>query len=477
MSVPTLAQLLLPKTQDQWTQLALSQLLAVGFPTTDWSSTSNETGMLKSDTICLADQSQQIPQIVALVLVYYAIGAANPALPAPPSLVFVAYNWYQITAFTPTPAVGIATLTCNSLAGPYTIAVGQLTATDALGNLFTNLTGGGLATSGTLTPTWQALTPGASPVTNNNLTGLLTPLPGVSINNPGPAFSPVTAHNAGTGSIIPSGAVSSANWRVQITTTGGLGAGVFKIYNDGGVTPYISSVTIPGGGTYGPDGQGLILTFAAGTYITGDYFDFTTPGSWLTVSQGTDPESTLSLATRILARWPQLADVANFNVYEAWALEAGQGITRVKVITNPNVAATVDVYIAGPVLPASIGQVTGVQNYINPRAGVTDVPVVIAATTTGVALTGNATYPIGQPTIPATQNSIINAYINSITMGGTILVAEIEALALAINAAGQPTGATNITGVQLNAGGVGVDLTLGATSVATITNSLVWTPA
>lgn len=474
MSVPSLSDLLVSHDQNYYTTLALASLQGKGFPTTDWTATAPERAWLETDTVCLADQSTQIPAIVALVLVYYAIGNATPNQVAPPSLVFVAYNWYEVTAFTATPAVGIATLTCNSLAGPYTIAVGQLTATDALGNHFTNTTGGGLATSGTLTPTWQAVSPGVAVTTNNTLTGLLTPLPGVSINNPGVPFSVVTAQNAGTGSVTPSGTVAAHSWVIVITTAGGLGVGVFKVSKDGGSTFYATSITIPGGGTYGPDGQGLIVAFTAGTYILNDSFSFTSPGSWLTTSQGTNDESTLSLSTRILARWPQLSAIPTTDVYTAWTLEAGQGITRVLVVADPSLAATVNVYIAGPVSPASSAQVVGVQAYIDPRAPLTDLPVVRSAGTTAVTLTGTATYPSGSPSIPTTQNAIIEAYMNSVIMGGTILVAEIEALALSLNAAGIPMGATNIVNVQLNAGGVGVDLTLGAHNVALVTNSLVW---
>lgn len=476
MSVPTLAELLVPKTKDQWTALALSQLQAAGFPTTDWASTAPERAMLESDTICLADQSLQIPQIVALVLVYYALAGAAPNEAAPASLIFVAKNWYEIDAFPATPTIGSMDLTCTSLAGPYSIAVGQLTATDGAGNLFTNLFAGTLSFSLPLTTSWQALAVGTvSNVANNTITQLITPLPGVSVNNPGLPFSVVTPTQGGTGTIDPTGSVLPKSWQVVITTTGGLGVGVFKVSNDGGGSYYTSGQGIPGGGVYGPDSQGLILTFDTGTFLAGDMFTFTTPGTWITL-QGTDPETTFSLATRCLARWPMLSVVPTVDVYTAWALEALPGqITRVKVETDPAVAATVNVYCAGPSATINSGQVNAAQTYIRERAPLTDLPHVIAASATGVAITGAASYPVGSSGIPNERNAAINAYVNSIVMGSTIECAEITALALHLNAAGVPTGATNITNVQLNAGGVGVDLTLSAHNIATVTNNIVWT--
>jgi hypothetical protein len=62
--------------------------------------------------------------------------------------------------------------------------------------------------------------------------------------------------------------------RVEITGTGALGAGVFRVSYNSGTSWAYSGVTIPGGGTYDLDGAaaGLRLTFSAGTYNSGDFY-------------------------------------------------------------------------------------------------------------------------------------------------------------------------------------------------------------
>lgn len=80
-----------------------------------------------------------------------------------------------------------ATLSADPAAGPHVIAVGQLTAQDGDGLRFTNITGGTLPLGGSLELRWKAETAGSNwVIPDNTLTQLVTPLAGVSINNPGP---------------------------------------------------------------------------------------------------------------------------------------------------------------------------------------------------------------------------------------------------------------------------------------------------
>lgn len=477
MSTPTLSDLLVSNTQDEWTAIALAALQGKNFPTTDWTSTSPERAMLETDTACLADQSTQIPLIVQLVLAYYAQASSTPSAEASSALQFLAHYWYEIDAFAATAAVGTATLSCNSTSGPYTIAVNQLIATDGAGHLYTNTTDGTLAASGTLSPTWQALTTGAgSSVNNNTITSLQTPLPGVTINNPGPTFSPVTHTGSGTGTVTPSGASPSAHsWIIRIDTTGAAAACTWSYSTNGGG----SYTTIVATAAVTPGGTGTTLTLA-GAFIAGDTYTFSAPGSWLT-TQGTNLESTYSLATRCLARWAALADVPTTDVYTKWALESGAGqVTRVNVETDPSVAATVNVYIAGPTSTSSAAQVNVTQAYINVRAPLTDLPVIAAAPTTNIALAGTAYYPAAKTGVPADRNAAIVAYCNSLQGNadnpslGTIECAEVIALALNLNAAGVPTGATNIVSVDVGAG-VMIDYVLSANNIAVVTNNIIWT--
>jgi hypothetical protein len=462
MSVPTLADLLASKTKDEWTAIALAQLQNKNFPTTDWTSTSPERAMVETSTACDADLDSLIPQIVALALLYYAQANSPPSSPAPASLQFVAFYWYGITAFQPTATVGAATLTCNSLAGPYTITAGQLIATDNAGHTYTNTTGGALGTASTLDLTWQAqVTGSASNVLNNTITTLVTPLPGVSINNPGPTFSAVTHTGSGTGTVTPSGSTPVDNsWLVRIDTTGNAGVATWSYSTNGG-----GSFASAGSATsVTPGGSGTTITLS-GAFVANDRYTFTAPGSWIT-TQGTNLETTGSLVTRCLARWPSLSETPTLDVYTKWALESDSGITRVLVENSSTLNNVVDLYCAGPSGPISTAQQNKAQAYIDVRAPF-DVPVVNIAGTTSVTVTGDATYPAGASSIPADRDAAISEYVNSVGLDPDnlkIKIAEITALALNLNAAGVPTGATNIINVEIN--GVASDLTLSAHNVA-----------
>ncbi len=477
MSAPALDDLLVPKTKDQWTAIAIAQLQGKGFPTTDWTSTSPERAMIETDTACLADQSEQIPLIVQLALVTYALASDAATAPATEALQFLAHNWYQIDAFAATATVGNMTLACASTAGPYTIEIGQLTAVDDSGEFaYSNSTGGSLASGGTLALSWQCTTPGiGGNVSGGTISTLLTPLPGVTVSNDDTVFSSVAYTDwHGTGTVDPSGTPPDPHSvTVRIDTTGASGVATWSTSLDGGAwTTHGSAASIAD--LSGTDIDiALVDGATAPSFYIGDTATFTAPGTWIT-TQGTDLETQGSLAARCLARWPSLAAVPVADVYSVWAREALDGeITRVLVETDPSVAATVNIYIAGPSATATTVQVGEVQDYIDVRAPLTDLPVVIAAGATAVAITGAATYPIGQSSVVAERTNAINAYVNGISMGGKIEVAWINSLAMNL-VNGIPTGATNITGTQLNGGG---DLTLSAHNIATVTNSIVWTAA
>lgn len=98
-----------------------------------------------------------------------------------------------------------------------------------------------------------------------------------------------TRTSTSTGSVVPSGTPSlSAQVRVQILTTGGLGAASFRYSLNGG-TDYSVNLTIPAGGVYVVPGTGITLTFSPGPGVlyfeAGDRFDFVaTPAAQLRYS-------------------------------------------------------------------------------------------------------------------------------------------------------------------------------------------------
>jgi uncharacterized phage protein gp47/JayE len=81
---------------------------------------------------------------------------------------------------------GTPVLSCAPGAGPHTIAVGQLLASNNAGKFYVNTTGGVLgAGPSTLSLSWKAQSPGAAyNIAIGTLTKLHTGLTGVSINNP-----------------------------------------------------------------------------------------------------------------------------------------------------------------------------------------------------------------------------------------------------------------------------------------------------
>jgi len=477
MSVPTLADLLTVRTQDEWTAIALAQLQGRNFPTTDWTSTSPERAMIETDTACLADQSIQIPLIVQLVLVQAALTGTVATDPATPALKFLAFNFYDLTAYDAGAAIGNLTLTCAAAAGPFTIAIGQLIAVSDDGLLYTNLTGGTLSPGGTLSLSFQCLTAGiAGNVGNGTITTLQTPLPGVTIANDPGLWSGVSHLGSGTGTVVLSATpTGSHSYSIRVDTDG-----------DAGVATTSTSVD---GGAYGSNGSSNPLVNLGGhggtatltdsaispSFVAGDVYTFSSPGTWLT-TQGTDAESQQSLAARILARWPALSAVPTEDVYSVWAKESAPGqVTRVLVETDPAVAATVNIYIAGPSAPSTAAQINSTQNYIDARAPLTDLPVVYAASTEAITITANATYPIGRVGGHADLDAAIVAYVTETAIGGTIETAQIVALAMKLNAAGVATGAVNIIDVDVG-NGANVDKTLSSHAIPSpVTNSIVWT--
>jgi hypothetical protein len=96
-----------------------------------------------------------------------------------------AHEFYNIDRLDAVFAEGEIVLACSASAGPYTISAGDLYSVFPNGKRFRNITGGSLATSGTLTLSWRAESPGAAYNFGSLSTITLgTPLPGVSATNP-----------------------------------------------------------------------------------------------------------------------------------------------------------------------------------------------------------------------------------------------------------------------------------------------------
>jgi hypothetical protein len=281
---------------------------------------------------------------------------------------------------------------------------------------------------------------------------------------------------SGTGTVVLSATpTGSHSYSIRVDTDGDAGVATTSTSVDGGA--YGSNGTSNPLTNLGTHGGTATLTDSAisPSFVAGDVYTFSSPGTWLT-TQGTDAESQQSLAGRILARWPSLSAIPTEDVYSVWAKESAPGqVTRVLVETDPAVAATVNIYIAGPSAPSTAAQINATQSYIDARAPLTDLPVVYAASTEAITITANATYPIGRVGGHADLDAAIVAYVTETAIGGTIETAQIVALAMKLNAAGVATGAVNIIDVDVG-NGANVDKTLSSHAIPSpVTNSIVWT--
>ncbi len=469
-----LTTLITAETITQIRNRLIAKLQAKDLPTTDWGSGTPERTMYEMSADVLFDLfSELLPQIVRGGLVELATGDW---------LSLLGEQNYQLTRNAAVTTEGTIRLTSAAGSGPYTITAYQLWATDSTGKRFNNTAGGVLgAGPATLDLAWRGESTGtAYNVAAGTITTLVTPLPGVTVNNPAGAVTTAVLNGTSTGTFTPT-AANDGSYTVEITTTGDLGVGVFKISNDGGDTYYASGVTIPGGGSYGPggDANNVAITFANGSgtpnsFIVGDVYTFSAPGTWITTS-GTDAETDAAYVTRLKSRWPDLGDVPTNGVYDLWARNASAQVAQDKVSATPASSAAVAVTVAGSNGTLAAAVITTIQDYIDARKPITDLPTVANAGTTAITLAG-ATVTVDAASRGAAQaaaQSNLQAYFARVGIGGTVYYSQI------IEELMTPAGVVSVNGLTVNGGAV--DIALGATNIATwnqaIAAAVTWTNA
>jgi phage-related baseplate assembly protein len=147
-----------------------------GFPATSWQSGAVPRTLLELS----ADRGSKLSELVAAIAKGGFLDRAEGDW-----LTLLAKSVFDETRLAAVKTRGKVVLTCAPAAGPYTISIGQLVASDASGKRFANIDGGTLAAGGTLTLTFEAETGGGAwNIAALTLTILLTPLAGVTINNP-----------------------------------------------------------------------------------------------------------------------------------------------------------------------------------------------------------------------------------------------------------------------------------------------------
>ncbi|TFU25647.1 baseplate J/gp47 family protein [Thermus tengchongensis] len=175
--MPTLDELIRPRTRDEIRQALLDELARQGFPLTDFVPGSVARHVaVETPALGLEDLWQTI---VAIARGGYLSTASGPWLD------LLAEEFFAVQRKPATYAQGRVRLTASPGFGPYAIAPGDLWVGTADGLLFNNITGGTLTPGGQLDLEVRAESPGARyNVPAGAIQILHTPLPGVSVTNP-----------------------------------------------------------------------------------------------------------------------------------------------------------------------------------------------------------------------------------------------------------------------------------------------------
>lgn len=473
----SLSDLLTPQSETQVESSILARLQGAAFSVTDWLVGATERTRVKAFAFGVSDfVSSLVPVIAGGGFVDTAKGAW---------LQLKAHEDYATDVNLSSNTIGNMTLTCASTAGPYTITDGQLKVTFPSGNRYINVGGGVLGSSGTLTLAWR------SESLNNSAAGLnyvdpssgvpvlITPLAGVTVDNPAPPFSAVSLAGVGTGTVTPSGTpLGQYQIAIRVDVAGQSGAASWSYSVNGAA--YVSAGAV--GSALIPT-TGITVTLANGgttpSFLAGEVYTFQTPGTWIT-TQGTDQESDPALSSRCKNKWPSLSSLyvssPTLGYYDLLARSASNQVTQTRVQTDGTINNKVYIVVAGQggVLPA--GVVSTVQSYVSARVTLTDYPVVLSPSTRTVTLTGTIT--VDRAKVAAAQASAqasVSTYINStVGINGTVKLSKLIAILE------DTDGILDVSGLQIN--GAAANLVLPVTGGAyelpswtqTLSTALTW---
>lgn len=453
-----LSDLLVTQSVSQIFQTLLGVYQANGFPVTAWQVGGVERTRLMAIATALADVSgNYIPAIAGGSLLDY-----SPNYPGWTAL--TAAQIFELSQNLAGFTFGNI-VAANSAASAYAFTAGQLTFVFGTSQRRYINTGSGTIPAsggGTLTIPVIAENAGSAyiePSSSAAIT-LVTPLPGVTLTNPASTYASTTGTHggSGTGTITASGSpVAPHSLVVNITSTGQTGVATFSYSLDGAAfvaAGAVASLTNIGG-------TGINITLANGainpSFVVGDTYSFTTPGSWIT-SQGSDIETNVALATRCRNRWASLSAIPTQSLYQLLATSTpsvGSQVTQVSVVPDPSINNKINVVVSGPggVLPGAT--ITAIQAYITPRARLCDNPIVQSPSTTPVTYAFIYTVPASQAAAAAIAiNTALLAYTAAVGVNGSIRIADIIQIVMDV------AGVVDCNSVTIN--GVAANLTLGS---------------
>lgn len=155
------------------------------FPVTAWQVGSAGRSLAEFDAQFLSDMTYLLQQIAGGGLIDSWINPPSPPIPDA-WLDLLAASVYKLTRNPAIAAEGTENITDTASAGPFNIAIGQLTFAATSGQLYTNTSGGTLTKGGSLAVTVRAVSPGAAyNVASGTITSITAgALPGVTCTNP-----------------------------------------------------------------------------------------------------------------------------------------------------------------------------------------------------------------------------------------------------------------------------------------------------
>ena len=179
MSVPSIADLLVPPSSDDINDLMLAYLTVAANPVTDWESGAVQRTMLAIEAEILSDLvgPGTTPAVQSMLAALLANGYPDTA--AGDSLRTLAHGWFDIDGAPGSFAIQTVTLACDASHGPYTFTAGLNEAVASDGAKYVAAGGGTLSASSTLTLDFDARSIGLAKAM---ITKLADPgLPGVSV--------------------------------------------------------------------------------------------------------------------------------------------------------------------------------------------------------------------------------------------------------------------------------------------------------
>jgi hypothetical protein len=475
-----LATLLLPMTADQVGARIRANLVASGFPVSDWAPTSQgglENGLVDMVAGTLVDRAaQKVTDGIASGFLDFAAGDW---------LTFWAKQFYGLDRNPATSTVQSVTVTCSADAGPYNEAAGDLiVASSATGNRYVSIEAAAIPSGGSVQVQFQAEAPGSGyadpPLTIDTL---VTALPGVTVSNariltPDPAA--IVIGGGSQGAIHPMETFegippTSDRYRLQIIASGQSAAAPlarFQVSTDDGLTwvgPFSAGalVGLPGGCT-----AAFVDSLTANpSFIAGDVFFW---ANTAIIKQGSDAETDARLIERCRARWLTLSDVPGVGTVELWAKIAAPEVVRVRAVSDPNSANRLLVYVGSASGRAAPDTVVHVQQYVTPRLDVGEIANVLSVKTRAIVPTGTVTasrLTIGK--IQAAANAAWLAYLDGLRSGATVRLAVLKQIL-------KDAGAQDYSSLALTGGSPNIVLGIDEVPVmadgTSLTTALGWVP-